>query len=89
MPHLTSFLLLIIVLFSNCGASSMSLTATVQPNAGAGFDCNDVKSGAQTATRFSGPAELKSVLLARKDQFARTLAAKTLTFCPGWRIALL
>jgi Protein of unknown function (DUF1588)/Protein of unknown function (DUF1585)/Protein of unknown function (DUF1592) len=33
--------------------------------------------------RFSGPAELKSVLLARKDQFARTLAAKTLTFALG------
>jgi hypothetical protein len=32
---------------------------------------------------FSGPAELKTILLAQKDRFARTMAAKLLTFALG------
>jgi len=37
----------------------------------------------RSGERFSGPAELKSVLLARKEQFARTLAEKMLRFALG------
>src|SRR5262245_61657119 len=36
-----------------------------------------------TGERFSGPQELKAVLLARKEQFAQVLARKTLAFALG------
>jgi hypothetical protein len=37
----------------------------------------------RSGERFSGPAELKKVLLAREEQFARTLAARMLRFALG------
>ena len=37
----------------------------------------------RTGERFSGPAELKTVLLSRKEQFAKTLAEKVLRFALG------
>ena len=38
-----------------------------------------------TGERFSGPQELKAVLLKRKQQFAQVLAGKLLAFALGRR----
>jgi len=37
----------------------------------------------RTGERFRGPAELKSILLARKEQFAKTLSSRLLEFALG------
>jgi len=49
----------------------------------ANHDAIDVSGKLPDGTAFNGPEELKNVLMSKKDRFARTMAAKMLTYALG------
>ena len=49
----------------------------------ANHDAIDVSGKLPDGTTFNGPEELKNVLMLKKDRFARTMAAKMLTYALG------